>query len=1350
MRKQFGDYYLGLDIGTGSVGWAVTDLEYNVLKFNGKAMWGARLFDNAETAASTRVARAGRRRLERQRQRIAYLQEFFAEEISKVDPGFFIRMQESNLQHDERIATQESNGKYHSIFNDKQYTDKEYYDAFPTIYHLRKALINGEKLDVRLVYLAIKHILNHRGHFLLDGDLGVVDDFGAVVDELNKYLDENFETFLPVTEENTLELQNILKDKKLSRSLKKERILSLLKIEKKNKQLVGLINAICGLNFKLADVLAVESFKDEDTGKELTSDLSSLEDEKYEELEAKLGDSIVLIDKLKAIYNWSLLSEILSGEKYISFAKVNTYNEHQHDLAVLKNLLKRKGLHEKKKAIFSYKKGTKDANYSSYIGMCNKNGVKVEIEKKCSYDDFSAFLKKQLAGIQDLNKEEEELLLRIETGCAFPKQTVKDNGVIPMQLHKAELCAILKNASTYLPFLLEKDNNDLSIADKILKVFEFRVPYYVGPLNGTAYSKEKGRCWVVRSEDKVTPWNFEKVVDVESSAEEFIKKMTNKCTYLVGEDVLPKNSLLYTEFVVRNEINNIRVDGVRLDSKYINLIYDELLLNGNIRGKITIKRIKDFLAQYKIYGEVTGVDIALNNSLKVFKDFYAIFGRTFVESNRDVIENIIKWITLFGDEPGMLVSKIKKAYPKMEYALINKIKKLKYKDWGRLSKKLLESDEISFTDTTTGEKVTVISAMRHTNMNFMELVEGETIYDFKGKVKAFNEGISTDVNVWDYDYLDTLYVSPAVKREIWQTILIVKELKKILGHAPKKIFVEMARGEEEKKRTVSRKQRLIDLYKSCKKEAPELLASLNNCTEEDLRRNVLYLYYTQMGKDMYTGKPINIEELSTNYDKDHIFPRSKTKDDSIINNLVLVNRTANARKTDIYPLPSEIRNNMLPFWKMLKEKGFISEEKYNRLVRSNPLSDDELAAFINRQIVETRQSTKVVAEVFNKAFPETRIVYSKAGHVSDFRQVFDIVKCRAINDLHHAKDAYLNIVVGNVYDTKFTGNALRFIKSGQQYSLNPEVMFKYWDVKGAWVADREGKKGTIETVRKYMARNNILVTWMQYEGHGQIYDLTLMKKGKGQIPLKKDLPIEKYGGYNKASTAYFVLVESENKGKRIRTLEVVPIHRTAEFKNCKDKNLFFADEPYNLCNPKIVLGKILLNSKICLDGSSMIITGKTKTEITGYLADELIVNDTDVRYLKKVMVFVARKMENANARITAFDGITLDENISIYNTLLAKHKSLTYKNRRAGQIKTLEEGFDKFCRLSMEEQAMTLGEILKLFACKPCRAKLKGIGGSDNAGVISFSKNLTDRDCAKIECNSVTGLFQQEIDLLKL
>lgn len=44
------DYYVGLDLGSGSVGWAVTDPDYHLLRSHGKALWGVRLFDTAKTA----------------------------------------------------------------------------------------------------------------------------------------------------------------------------------------------------------------------------------------------------------------------------------------------------------------------------------------------------------------------------------------------------------------------------------------------------------------------------------------------------------------------------------------------------------------------------------------------------------------------------------------------------------------------------------------------------------------------------------------------------------------------------------------------------------------------------------------------------------------------------------------------------------------------------------------------------------------------------------------------------------------------------------------------------------------------------------------------------------------------------------------------------------------------------------------------------------------------------------------------------------------------------------------------------------------------------------------------------
>lgn len=39
MQKK--DYYLGLDVGTNSVGYAVTDEEYQLMRFKGEPMWGS-------------------------------------------------------------------------------------------------------------------------------------------------------------------------------------------------------------------------------------------------------------------------------------------------------------------------------------------------------------------------------------------------------------------------------------------------------------------------------------------------------------------------------------------------------------------------------------------------------------------------------------------------------------------------------------------------------------------------------------------------------------------------------------------------------------------------------------------------------------------------------------------------------------------------------------------------------------------------------------------------------------------------------------------------------------------------------------------------------------------------------------------------------------------------------------------------------------------------------------------------------------------------------------------------------------------------------------------------------------
>lgn len=145
------------------------------------------------------------------------------------------------------------------------------------------------------------------------------------------------------------------------------------------------------------------------------------------------------------------------------------------------------------------------ANYSAYIGMVKKNSKKTEIEKKCSKQEFYDFLKKVLKPLEGT----EDILQEIEMGTFIPKQVVRENGVIPYQLHQYELNRILERAKEYLPFLSEADEGGYSNIQKIQKLFEFKIPYYVGPVN-IFHEDKGGNCWALRREaGQIYPWNFE-------------------------------------------------------------------------------------------------------------------------------------------------------------------------------------------------------------------------------------------------------------------------------------------------------------------------------------------------------------------------------------------------------------------------------------------------------------------------------------------------------------------------------------------------------------------------------------------------------------------------------------------------------------------------------------------------------------------------------------------------------------------------------------------------------------------------------------------------------------------------
>ena len=278
LRNCAGDYSVGLDMGTGSVGWAVTDEAGELLHFKKQPTWGSRLFDSAQPASEARVHRGQRRRYVRRRWRLDLLQSIFKPHMDEIDPTFFMRLNQSRIIEGDPIFTGD-------------FTKKDYYDCFPTIYHLRCHLMEAdEKADLRLIYLALHNIIKHRGNFLRQGEklsakTANTTDALKALDAALKSWCESREYEFGKTKLKTA--GDILAQERSSRSQKAKDLAALIAVDTgdaaANKKFAKAVsNAIVGLSCEFKDVFG--DFECE------TTKLSLSDDEKLEALQQMCPD----------------------------------------------------------------------------------------------------------------------------------------------------------------------------------------------------------------------------------------------------------------------------------------------------------------------------------------------------------------------------------------------------------------------------------------------------------------------------------------------------------------------------------------------------------------------------------------------------------------------------------------------------------------------------------------------------------------------------------------------------------------------------------------------------------------------------------------------------------------------------------------------------------------------------------------------------------------------------------------------------------------------------------------------------------------------------------------------------
>lgn len=1206
-------YSIGLDIGTNSVGWAVVTDDYKVpakkMRVFGdtdrshikKNLLGTLLFDDGNTAESRRLKRTARRRYTRRRNRILYLQEIFTESMNEIDESFFHRLDDSFL------VPEDKRGSKYPIFATLQ-EEKEYHKQFPTIYHLRKQLADSkEKSDVRLIYLALAHMIKYRGHFLYEETFDIKNnDIQKIFNEFINIYDNTFEGS-SLSGQNA-QVEAIFTDK-ISKSAKRERVLKLFPDEKSTGLFSEFLKLIVGnqadfkKHFDLEEKAPLQFSKD-------------TYDEELENLLGQIGDDFAdLFLIAKKLYDAILLSGILtvtdpSTKAPLSASMIERYENHQKDLAALKQFIKN-NLPEKYVEVFS------DQSKDGYAGY---------IDGKTTQEAFYKYIKNLLSKFEGadyfLDKIEREDFLR--------KQRTFDNGSIPHQIHLQEMNAILRRQGEHYPFL--KENRE-----KIEKILTFRIPYYVGPLA----RDNRDFSWLTRNSDEpIRPWNFEEVVDKARSAEDFIHRMTNYDLYLPEEKVLPKHSLLYETFAVYNELTKVKfiAEGLRdyqfLDSGQKKQIVNQLFKE---KRKVTEKDIIHYLHNVDGYDgiELKGIEKQFNANLSTYHDLLKITkDKEFMDDpkNEEILENIVHTLTIFEDRE-MIKQRLAQYDTLFDEKVIKALTRRHYTGWGKLSAKLING----IRDKQSGK--TILDYLiddDKINRNFMQLINDDGL-SFKEIIqKAQVVGKTDDVK----QVVQELPGSPAIKKGILQSIKIVDELVKVMGYALESIVIEMARENQTtargKKNSQQRYKRIEDALKNLAPGLDSNILKENPTDNIQLKNDRLFLYYLQNGKDMYTGKPLDINQLSS-YDIDHIIPQAFIKDDSI-DNRVLTSSKDNRGKSDNVP-SLEVVQKRKAFWQQLLDSKLISERKFNNLTKAERggLDERDKVGFIRRQLVETRQITKNVAQILdarfntevnekNQKIRTVKIITLKSNLVSNFRKEFGLYKVREINNYHHAHDAYLNAVVAKAilkkypklepefvygdyqkYDLKkyisrfkpskeiekatekyfFYSNLLNFFKEEVLYAdgtIRKRENIEYSKDTGEIAWDKEKDFATIKKVLSYPQVNIVKKREVQTGGFSKE---SILPKGNSDklIPRKtKDIlwDTTKYGGFDSPVIAYSILLIADiekgkaKKLKTVKTLVGITIMEKAAFE--ENPITFLENKGYHnvrkeniLCLPKYSL-----------------------------------------------------------------------------------------------------------------------------------------------------------------------------------
>lgn len=1050
------NYTLGFDLGNRTVASTVIDDHFNVVKKHHQRLAEVNVFNEGKSKAEAREHRDARHNLQHTLWRKKQLIRFFREYASFDINGVVHRFKAS------RISSRDPKRK-------QVLTPVLYLSQYKTVWfavdallsHDAKRLPKGKAAQEQLIFEVFHNLLTRRGHFLtpqltVDQFENQQFDFkllGEQLIQLTNQITESdwqFDTDkfnqILLSDVNASELSDQLTEL-LGKSALAKVYVKLIAGYKVNK------NAIATAFGITSDVATDLQF-----GKDNTADKL---DELADMLSSKQNDLLTL---LLQIYMSLQLTDLQNaGESFIAARKDEYFQfQHEHHL-VLNELAKHpneKFNKIRKQYVHAFKgHGGKDSvKYNDYIqALKTYLGFIANGDQEPSSVDtkFRKDYKTDLPEDCDLRSE----LDKIIGGQFMLKTRSLRNTRIPNQAIKSVIRQIVDSWKDEFPYLARAEYiDDPWFKDEkydLERFFDFKVPYFIGH-----FKEETPTSWAVyRTSGPLTVFNFSKKIDFPKTAKRFIRRQTGLDLYLLDEPVLPTNSMVYQRFKVLDELSNMSIKPQKwMKWRKLNGQEKSFLLGKRgpfITGsRVSLKAMFTALKmEFNYFKDVEkkhcnyvlrglsdeadkGAKAYFNNALSVRRQLTkAGLEESAFDLHQKDIERIIEILTVYDKDSVIIKDHELKKLQWLDDSIRQRLTRMSLPGWGRYSYKLLVEMKSPV------NHQSVLDNLENGSQNLLQVVTDESL-GFKQQIEKHCQQLMAGKSVQDKidDILGPRFISPANRKALAIFTKTLDYNVKQLGCDPKLIVIESARmASKGKNKTATKYNRLKVMLK---KASAEIRKEFKQLDSKEPINDKTYLYFSQEGKDIYTGKSLGglnaVMSHPERYDIDHIVPRSVTKDDSL-DNRVLVYKAVNIVKTNDV-LSRETVRDQRAVWQDLKKRGMMSAKKFSNLV-TDWSKNDLKVDFLNRSLVETNQINKLAAQIASIKCPNSTVIMLNSAvthHLRNLDQQYinqilrqkginqlsegdlakkpnlNIYKNRSVNDLHHIVDSYL-VAMGGFY-----------------------------------------------------------------------------------------------------------------------------------------------------------------------------------------------------------------------------------------------------------------------------------------------------------------------------------------------